>query len=840
MCYFFKAGSLITTKSSKFITMFTRKTKTRWFEIDNESFHSMEGFVDIPNANDGQSNQVLISSITHVKSVSTNSAIANETTYSFEIETSSQTYVFGCTDSISRERWLTAIYASLTKHILSKSSYESRRKKEISVRSVIKFADAFKEQGIIYSSVAIAAQRFSIDEHGINVNDIHEVSLYLQNEMLAAGLSSKLLQIFQEFLLIPFQTESAWNAIYNGVKIIRKHCHNKKAIQGGEATTKLVRDGFAVGDENTKSDNSKSVVQMLKLKMEEAGSSYPEVSRLAMVTIAHEKEKTELLDRIRQLEEEYLTNNGEKKKFLSIAEANEHMRVMRMTQKIKDLEEFFASDQIRLQKQENKIQELENKLEASRNDSEELRQVQQKLAECEKKLEIAQKEAQMPQSVQLAPNPFLAQLKKRQPVIAGTPSKTTTKATTAAVETAAVDTEAEEAFNKKFFKYKMMKKVLPEAAVRQKMTMDGFSPEEIEEFLSGAISSSAPTSQPIAAVLLPPPPPAAETAAPDKFDKYRTMKKMFPLAVLRHKMTADGLTAEEIEGFIENSDKPPASLPPISLLYSRELASSSLSSISSDESSLNSGQTSNASLNSGSSLPNPNQLSASIHNQLKQSIGKTTRDHAKPKTDTSAAAPAAVLKAPTPIVDSDAPPEGMAEKVLAIKPSVKLKGLFWSKLKSAELKNTVFVQLDDFQIPETVCKEIDDLFAAKVLTSVSSKLNMDSSKAASSNKDSSNPNAPEDAKPAQVVSVLDGKRIQNVLIVMGKLRLGAEEIMNMIIDLDPRVLTAEVTASIISILPLAEEVNALKSYRFPSIVCIYHLIITGAFSFLYIYLLFLF
>jgi hypothetical protein len=90
---------------------------------------------------------------------------------------------------------------------------------------------------------------------------------------------------------------------------------------------------------------------------------------------------------------------------------------------------------------------------------------------------------------------------------------------------------------------------------------------------------------------------------------------------------------------------------------------------------------------------------------------------------------------------------------------------------------------------------------------------MDCVKAPSSNKDS-NSNASEDAKPAQVVSVLDGKRIQNVLIVMGKLRLGAEDIMNMIIDLDPKVLTAEVTASIISILPLSEEVNALKSHRY--------------------------
>lgn len=781
----------------------------------------MEAFVDVANANEVQSNSVPISSMTNVKPNSTSMAIANETTYSFEIETASQTYVFGCTDSISRERWLTAIYASLTKHILSHSSYESRRRKDISVRSVLKFADAFKEQGAIYSSIATEAHRFSIDEHGINVNDIHEVSLYLQNEMLAAGLSSKLLQIFQEFLLIPFQTETAWNAIYNGVKIIRKHCHNKKILEGGEATAKLVKDAFIEDDSSTKAEHSKSVVQMLKLKMEGAGSNYPEVSRLAMLTIAHEKEKNELLDRIRQLEEEYLTNNGEKKKFLSIAEANEHMKIMRMTQKIKDLEEFFASDQIRLQKQDNRIKELENVLEANRSHADELRQVKQKLADCEKKLEMAQKEVHKPSSTPIAMNPFLAQLKKTKPVISEAPKETVTPAATAATTTAvAVDTEAEEAFNKKFFKYKMMKKVLPEPAVRQKMSLDGFSEAEIEQFLSGFITSS--TSAPPAAALLPPPPPPAEPAVPDKFDKYRTMKKMFPIAILKHKMTSDGITEEEIEGFLANIDGPT----PISTLYSRELASSSVSSISSDESSSSSGHTSTSgtsSVNSGFSLPSSNQLGNSAHNHLKQSIGKGTRNLSRSISDLSASASTStststtVSKAPTPKpIDNDAPPEGMSEKVLSIKPSVKLKGLFWSKLKPTEMKNTVFIHLKDFQIPESVCKDIDDLFAAKVLTSVTSKLQMDCVKAPSSNKDS-NPHASEDAKPAQVVSVLDSKRIQNVLIVMGKLRLGAEDIMNMIIDLDPKVLTAEVTASIISILPLSEEVNALKSYRYISI-----------------------
>jgi len=66
-----------------------------------------------------------------------------------------------------------------------------------------------------------------------------------------------------------------------------------------------------------------------------------------------------------------------------------------------------------------------------------------------------------------------------------------------------------------------------------------------------------------------------------------------------------------------------------------------------------------------------------------------------------------------------------------------------------------------------------------------------------------------------LISVLEPKRIQNILILMGKLRQGPEEVMNLIISLDPDVLTHEVTTTILRVLPSTDELNAVKNFSDP-------------------------
>jgi hypothetical protein len=92
----------------------------------------------------------------------------------------------------------------------------------------------------------------------------------------------------------------------------------------------------------------------------------------------------------------------------------------------------------------------------------------------------------------------------------------------------------------KYEKYEKMKKMLPEGAVRQKMQMDGgFTPEEIDAFMSG--NPLPPTSTASAT-------PAA-AVGPDlsRFEKYEKMRKMLPEGAVRQKMKMDNFTDVEID-----------------------------------------------------------------------------------------------------------------------------------------------------------------------------------------------------------------------------------------------------------------------------------------------------
>jgi len=279
-----------------------------------------------------------------------------------------------------------------------------------------------------------------------------------------------------------------------------------------------------------------------------------------------------------------------------------------------------------------------------------------------------------------------------------------------------------------------MMKILPEHAVRQKMAMDGFTVEQIDNFIRNKGESTSNGDVGIAS---------------QKYDKYIKMLKMLPETAVRQKMVMDGLPAAEVDQFFiaKNNDSAGGS--------------------------------------SGVSAKTTALLSAGGDGSQKEAVE-----------------------------DPFAPPEGMEPKVLVNKPAVKLKGLFWSKLKPTEVKTTVFHRLSDFSIDPPYLQEIDALFAANT-AKAAKKGDSDASKSSSSAADNALL-AEEKTRTVKLISVVDSNRVQNILIVMGKLRLGPEEIMRLVVELDPDVMTPDITNSIISILPLSEEVNALRCHTDPS------------------------
>lgn len=358
---------------------------------------------------------------------------------------------------------------------------------------------------------------------------------------------------------------------------------------------------------------------------------------------------------------------------------------------------------------------------------------------------------------------------------------------------------ASEVIPDKYDKYRKMMKLLSEGAVKQKMTMDGFSTIEIDQFLTGkpAIDPIKVTSR-IGALL-----PAAVSGigvplppnTDEKLEKYQKMMKILPEHAVRQKMAMDGFTIEHIDNFIRNKGESTSTgdMGIASPKYEKYIKMLKML----PETAVRQKMVMDG-------MPN-SEIDQFFFAKNNESTGEVS---AKAAALLSAGGEGSQKEAAE---DSFSPPEGMEPKVIVNKPAVKLKGLFWSKLKPTEVKTTVFHRLSDFSIDSQYLHEIDTLFAANTAKSAK-KTDSESNSSATDTALLTE----EKARSVKLISVVDSNRVQNILIVMGKLRLGPEDIMRMVVELDPDVMTPDITNSIISILPLSEEVNALRCHTDPS------------------------
>jgi len=226
-----------------------------------------------------------------------------------------------------------------------------------------------------------------------------------------------------------------------------------------------------------------------------------------------------------------------------------------------------------------------------------------------------------------------------------------------------------------------------------------------------------------------PKPPTLSPAEAIKFAKYEKMLKMLPEGAVRQKMTADGFAEADIDKFFA----------------------------------------------------------------AKNAASTTTG--AKKK----ASGPAA------PVVEL--PPEGMKPKPKLTAPAgVKLKGLFWSKLKNSQVvPGTVWHQMVEPKLPEEEIARLAELFGTKLATTAEKEAADKLAKEKAAKKQNK----------AQLVSCLDAQRTQNIMIIMGKLRLSAEQILKLVIDLDPEELHPELTHTLFEVIPTPDELAAVKVHKDP-------------------------
>lgn len=138
-----------------------------------------------------------------------------------------------------------------------------------------------------------------------------------------------------------------------------------------------------------------------------------------------------------------------------------------------------------------------------------------------------------------------------------------------------------------------------------------------------------------------------------------------------------------------------------------------------------------------------------------------------------------------------AKPKGPQKPV--IKPRVKMRGLFWTKVQADNLEGTIWPEIKD----EKVRLDIETL--EKKFQVVESKL---------PDKAGGGSAAPSKEK----VHIVDGKRQQNVGIGVSKLRIPTPDLLQAIIKLDETILSLDRTRVLLDLTPTDDEIPMLRGY----------------------------
>jgi hypothetical protein len=310
------------------------------------------------------------------------------------------------------------------------------------------------------------------------------------------------------------------------------------------------------------------------------------------------------------------------------------------------------------------------------------------------------------------------------------------------------------------------------AISEEKALVESFHADGSEGFFNGILPMT---------VQVPLAPVTTTVTAPidPKFEKYDNMKKMLPEGAVRQKMNLEGVSAEEIDAFFHGTlgqsaaPVPPASPEAAAVTDPRYAPFEKMKKILPED-----------------VVRQKMSLSAFTPEEIDKFFSGAATGGTpvgSPMKPAASPLPPAPNLPPKPVEE---PPEGMKKKE-KIKPSTKLRGLFWNKIKSNEItKDTIWFQLKDFSLTDAEIQKLEETFANQAKES--------SSPMPTSAKESSKSNQP------KLTSVLDGKRTQNILILLGKLRKAPEDVLMMIIELDPNALNQEITNSLMENVPTAE------------------------------------
>lgn len=770
-----------------------KKTKRRWFELDATSLKWCAGH----DKEVEYKGSVPISSIIDIRNYSTDNNVLSSSPYVFEIENSDRTYALGCETLEDKANWLTALQKAHDDHILTKGSYKLQSR-ELAANDVIKFVEMFKKQGAVYSSISIEDRKLQLDAVGLDLTDCGKVLRFLQLDATASGNSSKLLAILFELLLLPSGAQGSWDAVICGLEKLREATSRKK--------------------ESAEVFEKKSVTDLFSSKATEGGAAYSQVSKLALTVLTHEQEIVSLNGQIKKLQKQL-----EERPVQSAAPVPDGSNVTanpadrRASQRMSIIQRRSRPQPPKPTKSTEMGAVLsvgEDIEDQSAVPPQPPKPTPAPVQEAVAVPEVSERYAKYDKMRKMLPE---GAVRQKMQVDGFTAEEIDAFLAGAPIATAPAPVAPAAPADDRYAKFEKMKRMLPEGAVRQKMMVEGFSEAEIDAFMAGAPIAAAAAAAP----------PAPPVAAPvdERFAKYDKMRKMLPEGAVRQKMMVEGIPEADIDAFFNGTLNTAAAAPPappapavVDERFAKfdkmrkmlpEGAVRQKMSLEGFTQAEIDGFFSGAPVAAAGGAPPPPPAPAPVlderfakYSKMKTMLPegavrqKMTQDGFTPAeidmlfgvSSAGPAAPGVPRPPPKPAAPAvELPPEGMAPKG-KVKPAGKLKGLFWTKLKPEAVKDTVWYKLPDFNLSSKDAQQLEEWFSAKGAESTSAK----------------KPEVKADDSAPKLISVMDGKRTQSVLILLGKLRMGPEDLTQRIRDMDPKQLDQELTASMLEVVPTTE------------------------------------
>jgi hypothetical protein len=183
--------------------------------------------------------------IMDVRPYSTNEELNSICDHTFEVITPKQVYPFGTTSDEMKDHWITSLNIVRDRMLLKKCSY-TLHTADLDSQEFLKASAMFKKQITVYEVISHEDYQHTITKSGVDVTSAISLTNFIYSELCTVGLEGKLMEFLQEIVVVPTDgtkfTEIFWSQIIETcreLKLIQQETetNNKTPTTGGHTAT---------------------------------------------------------------------------------------------------------------------------------------------------------------------------------------------------------------------------------------------------------------------------------------------------------------------------------------------------------------------------------------------------------------------------------------------------------------------------------------------------------------------------------------------------------------------------------------------------------------------------